>query len=84
MFQYVSLFNALIFSLFLWPIEDSTGNPAAMGSRKAQVPDCVTYVNRDVIYTGFLKSSYKYFLQLHQYPLVPLLFMAPVDTHVPS
>lgn len=32
MFQYVSLFNAFIFSLFLWPVEDSTGNPAAMGS----------------------------------------------------
>lgn len=32
MFQYVSLFNAFIFSLFLWPIEDSTGNPAVMGS----------------------------------------------------
>lgn len=32
MFQYESLFNAFIFSLFLWPIEDSTGNPAARGS----------------------------------------------------
>ena len=26
------IFNALIFNLVLWPVEDSTGNPAATGS----------------------------------------------------
>lgn len=56
-FSLCLIFNAFIFSLFLWPVEDSTGNPAAMGSRKAQVADCVTYVNRDVIYTGFFKKQ---------------------------
>lgn len=32
----------------------------------------------------FIKGGYKYFLQLHQYPLVPLLFTTPVDTRVPN
>lgn len=83
-FSVCIIFNAGIFSLFLRPVEDSTGNPAARGSRKAQVPDCVTYINRDVIYMVFIKGSYKYFLQLHRYPLVPLHSTTPVDTRVPN